>query len=64
MEKIECNFCEATAEDSDAAAEDGWVPSFIDGEEEILQPVCPLCQDKYCIFDGEMVVKKPTEGLS
>jgi hypothetical protein len=58
--EIACYFCDNRVANVDAAQAAGWTPSFLDGEnggeEEIDEPVCLSCQEKY--FGDNDFVKK------
>lgn len=56
-DRLVCNFCGAIAENSEAAMESGWLPSYWIGGEEITEPICAHCIHGRCRVnsdDGEV----------
>ena len=49
-------MCERTVESVEMAIEQGWVPSFYDGDAEVSEPVCWECEERYLTLaeDGEL----------
>lgn len=62
-ETIRCDLCGKTIQPVDAAIEAGWIPSYFDGEEEIMQAVCPVCVQTR--LDVELnLIRKPEQSGS
>ena len=55
-----CSLCGTVMPDMETAVEEGWVPSYFDGEEPCEGPVCNECLEKYLTMDkdGELVLKE------
>lgn len=59
-DRISCNICGCRPEGGDTvedAIKADWVPSYYEGQDEVLAPVCPDCQQVYLYVaeDGEFV---------
>jgi hypothetical protein len=51
--KIECGLCNTTITSVEAAIDAGWLPSYYDGDDEVLGPVCPECTKSKLEIDPE-----------
>lgn len=40
---LECYFCKVQVENEDAAIDADWLPSFWDGDADLMQPCCAEC---------------------
>jgi hypothetical protein len=49
---VTCHFCGAQ-KPLDLAIDEGWCPSFWDGDREIGEPACPVCQSQHLDFNEE-----------
>ena len=60
MKDETCVLCGAVMPDIHQAIDEGWIPSFFDGEEPCDGPVCNECVMKYMEMDesGETVLKQ------
>jgi len=58
-----CSMCGTEIESDEQAIEDGWLPSFWDGETH-HEVACPNCADKFLAVgeDGEIEVKPEYRG--
>jgi hypothetical protein len=55
--KIYCGFCNQSSSEEEAR-EAGWIPSYWQGEHEMLAPVCPRCIGMHLVLEeGEWTVK-------
>ena len=50
---MHCCFCSTELESPDQGIELGWIPAFWASETEYAGPICPDCQAKYLIVDGD-----------
>jgi hypothetical protein len=54
---LQCDLCDATAADVEAAIDAGWLPSYYDGPEpdgeETGNPICEACVNKCHLDNGE-----------
>ena len=60
---MKCPICGITVETIDEAVEEGWTPSFYDGEIQ-HDPACPACTDSLLQINehGEWEVKEKYRG--
>jgi hypothetical protein len=49
---VTCHFCGAKRS-LDLAIDEGWCPSFWDGDPKITEPSCPACQKHHLEFNEE-----------
>ncbi len=58
---MKCHFCGRHAPaDMNQVVDDGWVPSFWDGEDEVCEPVCGECCEtrlELDVEDGELILR-------
>lgn len=54
-DRVSCCHCEASVADVEAAIEAGWVPGYWDDatDEDVCEPVCPVCVERLGIVLGE-----------
>lgn len=49
---VACSFCNASVPTVDEAIIAGWIPTYLDGDEEVDEVVCPKCIARRLTWDA------------
>jgi hypothetical protein len=59
---MNCAFCNREApKDMDDVVQEGWIPDYFEGQDQMEGPVCPDCVDQHLWLstDGEYEMRIP-----